>query len=127
MSSIHGVGAGSGACDDAYVASIPAPIADSLSHFKRALTSELGGRVRKLVLFGSVARGEHRWDSDVDVLVVLDRMTVADQDRVLELAGDEWVQGALISPTVMSQEHYDRLIAHERRFARDIAREGIPL
>ena len=106
---------------------LPPPIAESLARFKQALATAFGARVRSLVLFGSVARGEHRWDSDVDVLVVLDRMSAADQDRVLELAGDEWVLGALISPTVMSQEHYDRLVAHDRRLVRDIAQEGIPL
>jgi predicted nucleotidyltransferase len=100
---------------------------DALQRFKAALLRELAGRVRMVVLFGSVARGEERWDSDVDVLVVLDEMSVADQRRVLELAGDEWIHDVLISPTVMSQERYDQLVRHDRRLARDIAREGIPL
>jgi predicted nucleotidyltransferase len=33
-----------------------------------------GERLRGLYLYGSYARGEQHWDSDVDVLIVLDRI-----------------------------------------------------
>lgn len=45
-----------------------------LAEFKAGLAALYGGRLRGVYLFGSYARGEQRDDSDVDVLVVLDRI-----------------------------------------------------
>ena len=38
------------------------------------LASAYGARLKGVVLYGSVARGEDREDSDVDILVMLDRV-----------------------------------------------------
>ena len=64
----------------------------------RARSSELRARgVRGLALFGSVARGEARVDSDVDLLVELDQDTklgvrvVGLQDDLRRLLGREVV------------------------------------
>jgi hypothetical protein len=103
-------------------------VEQALRSFKKRLLAELGERVRRTVLFGSVARGEARWDSDVDVLVVLDRVEWRDVTRVVDLAADELTDhGVLLSPTVLSVEKLEELKARERRLARDIADEGIPL
>ncbi|HZA21162.1 MAG TPA: nucleotidyltransferase domain-containing protein [Dehalococcoidia bacterium] len=40
------------------------------AEFARRVTSALGGQVDTIVLYGSVARGETRRDSDIDILVV---------------------------------------------------------
>ena len=52
-----------------------ASVLDALHRFARALNQTYDGRVQKLVVFGSRARGEAAPDSDVDVAVVLDRMS----------------------------------------------------
>ena len=43
-----------------------------MAELKEALEKIYGSRLKKLVLFGSHARGDARVDSDVDFLVVLD-------------------------------------------------------
>jgi predicted nucleotidyltransferase len=107
---------------------LPPRITDALASFKANLVAELGGRLRRLVLFGSVARDESRWDSDVDLLVLLDTCRRDEECRILDLAADELTaRGVLISPTVMSESAFEELERRERRLPRDIAREGIVL
>ena len=49
------------------------PVARALADFKKRLSILYGDRLRGVWLFGSRARGDARPDSDVDVLIVLDR------------------------------------------------------
>ncbi len=107
---------------------LPPPVAAALESYRRRLGERFGERVRRLVLFGSMARGEARWDSDVDVLVVLDRVDWRDAADASDLAADELVErGVLLSATVISEERLEQLRQQERRLALDVAAEGIPL
>ena len=54
---------------------IDASVLEALNRFARALNLAYDGRVRRLMVFGSRARGEAAPDSDIDVAVVLDRMS----------------------------------------------------
>ena len=49
------------------------PITHLLKELKQALQAIYGDRLRGLYLYGSYARGEEIEDSDVDVLIVLER------------------------------------------------------
>ncbi len=55
--------------------------------FSRRVVSELGDRVDAIVLYGSVARGEARKDSDIDILVV-SQDPKAIRERVSEIRSD---------------------------------------
>lgn len=51
-----------------------------LKQIKARLTAAYKDRLRGVVLYGSVARGDAGPDSDIDVLVLLDRPAVSWQD-----------------------------------------------
>jgi predicted nucleotidyltransferase len=108
----------------------PSPvIRAALEEFRDKLVAEFGPRLVRLMLFGSVARGEARWDSDVDVLVVL-RGAVEPQtwSRIVDWGAAAMERHlVLISPTILSEAEYLEMLGQERRLVLDALREGIPL
>lgn len=55
--------------------------------FSRRIVAELGGEIDAIVLYGSVARGEARKDSDIDILIV-SQNPAAIRERVSEIRSD---------------------------------------
>jgi len=53
---------------------------DAAGEFARRAREQLGDKVQAIVLFGSVARGEPRKDSDIDVLVVMPEARASNRD-----------------------------------------------
>ena len=94
----------------------------------RRLHSKYPGRILSTVLFGSVARGDFTRDSDIDVLVVVDRLDV-------DFKWDIWGVGSQVSLEfdvildlhVFSQAHWGSLRAKHRTLWRNVERDGIEL
>ncbi|MFZ2854144.1 MAG: nucleotidyltransferase domain-containing protein [Rhodocyclaceae bacterium] len=74
-------------------------IPDQLRRFLEPFAS----RIRYAGVFGSVARGEQRADSDVDLLLVGD---VRLSELAVPLHEAEAALGMRVSPTLMSEEEY---------------------
>ena len=84
--------------------------------------------MRELTLFGSVARGEARDESDVDIAMVVDDLTFAEARGLDEVTGDVLTDlDVLITPFALSTARADELRRRERLIMQDIARDGIPL
>lgn len=99
-----------------------------LGDFKKALLEKFGDRVVDVRLFGSRARGAGDDESDLDVLVLIENPTRAEKNHILDTACDMWLASdIMLSPLVMSREHFQMLIDRERLLAREIQKEGISL
>lgn len=90
--------------------------------FADAINSE---DIIKIILFGSVARGDDNEESDIDILIITtnsdeltDEINSAAVDIILEK--DEF-----ISPHVMSEEHYNKTIDYP--FLTNVLKEGVLL
>ncbi len=77
----------------------------------------------KIILFGSVARGDDTEESDIDILIITansdelsDEINSAAVDIILEK--DEF-----ISPHVMSEEHFNKTIDYP--FLANVLKEGV--
>lgn len=114
--------------------------------FEDALKTKLSdkskrGRILKLILFGSYARGDWVEDrksgylSDYDLLVVVNEERFAEQHEAWEKAAERFVQGLTITHEfatpvnfiVHSYQDVNSQLAQGRPFFVDIARDGIML
>jgi predicted nucleotidyltransferase len=86
-----------------------------------------GDRVTAVWLYGSAARGDWTAASDIDVLVLLQEEEPGDMEWLVATAYRVGLaeRHLLLQPTMLTQAEFDGLLARERRFARDVLREGI--
>ena len=81
--------------------------------------------VEKIILFGSVARGEDKGDSDVDILII-SRNKQKTKDKVIRKAMDILLDtGTHISVKVISPLEFERL--KNTHFIAQIEKEGVLL
>jgi predicted nucleotidyltransferase len=107
---------------------LPLPLREPLHALKRRLEARFGERLREVRLFGSWARGEQTASSDVDVLVVIDRMTSRDRFDVVEEVTPVLLASRLdLCALPLGTEPLDALRAGERLLAAELDRDGIPV
>lgn len=81
------------------------------------------------ILYGSEARGDARPDSDIDVLILLDkdRISMDDEERITDgLYKIELDTGVMINPKVITRKQWN-LAGKFTLFYRNVMREGIAL
>jgi predicted nucleotidyltransferase len=84
--------------------------------------------VERLVLFGSRARGDHRPDSDYDLLVVVGRRSADVIDALYEAVLDVLLaHGRLVSLKIIESRELARLEALGSPFVTRVAEEGVPV
>jgi predicted nucleotidyltransferase len=64
--------------------SIPPASKRADKEFAKIIKKRLKNHLKKIVLFGSYARGEFREDSDYDILVIVDKKEKLIQDIILD-------------------------------------------
>lgn len=100
----------------------------ALKRFKSAIENALRDNLIEIKLFGSRARGDARADSDIDVLIITKSSEWRVNDVIYAIATDILLDdGVAISPKVLSEMDYRRLIKTGAAFAANVAKEGVPL
>lgn len=91
--------------------------------FADAINSD---EIIRMILFGSVARGEDNEESDIDILIVINH-----DNRELESIIDNIVvdfileKEEVISPHVMTEEHFNK--TKDYSFLKTVMAEGVPI
>lgn len=102
---------------------MPTLTADVRDALRDRFRAAFGGRLHRLVLYGSYARGEATPESDIDVLVVLDREPDrADREQAHEVmhhCADEY--GLNVSPLVTHRERFE---TYNQPLYRNVREEG---
>lgn len=79
-------------------------------------------------LFGSKARGDFRKNSDIDILLVVKKVSEKDKDKIYGLVNSIFFKyGIDLSVKIFSQKEYDYLNSIPSVFMQFIQREGVSL
>jgi predicted nucleotidyltransferase len=79
------------------------------------------------ILYGSEARGEAHSDSDVDLLIIVDRNAITESERqriIKPLFDIEYETGVLINPIVVLKKQWEKVVTP---FYENVMKEGIAL
>jgi len=98
---------------------------DIIKEFRGRIAELYGGRLKKVILYGSCARGQATDDSDIDVAVVLAGMVdpCKEIDRMADIFTDLNLEhNVLIAVYPVSESDFARI---ESPFLMNIRREGV--
>lgn len=97
----------------------------SIRQFRKKVEETLHSPV-EVILFGSYARGEETWDSDVDLLVIIPKMDKSTLDQILEIAWEiGFATGIVLSIIPITVQ--EMKILSQSPFLQAVQQEGIPL
>ena len=109
---------------------MPNNIQKILNDFLEEVKEILGNRLKKIVLYGSYARGDYTEDSDTDIMVLLDLSDMDIKKYRHELSGmtyDFNMDYDLdIKPIAKNKEHFNKWV-DVYPFYSNIEREGVKL
>jgi predicted nucleotidyltransferase len=92
------------------------------------IIENLQGRIEKIILFGSAARGTISEESDIDILVVVDEKDDEIVKRIEDFAfGAMQRLGILVSPTIIGHGAYADMKRERYPMIMNVEREGISL
>lgn len=95
---------------------------------KERLVELFGESIKKIVLFGSKARGDYDENSDIDLAIIVSDLNKEKKDKILkEIINLEIEYNIPLSTLILSEEDFKLLKERERRIAYDIEKEGIEL
>ena len=98
-----------------------------LAELRRRFKALYGGRLVKMVLYGSQARGDAEPDSDIDVLVVLKGNVSPCQEisqTINDVAEVSLDHNAVVACVFVSEEQFER---EQSPLLLNVRREGVPV
>lgn len=109
---------------------MPNTINTILNEFTEKVKKLLGNRLKKIILYGSYARGDYNKNSDIDIMFLtdLDFKEIEEyRDKISDIAFDiELEHGVIISPIIKNIDKYNARI-NIVPFYSNVQREGVIL
>jgi uncharacterized protein len=94
---------------------------------KRALV-KANVTLDSVIVYGSRARGDSHADSDLDVLIVVDRINTHTRERIFHCAWSVGFEaGILIQPVVKERKRIEKGIERDSLLMLAVRAEGIPV
>lgn len=95
---------------------MPETVHNIIYNFAKQIKEIYGDSLKKIVVYGSYARGDYQENSDIDVMILVDVSDAEIKKRfnlVCDLAFDyEMDYGVIISPLVKNEEHFIKWQKH---------------
>ncbi|MGB7533556.1 MAG: nucleotidyltransferase domain-containing protein [Halobacteriota archaeon] len=99
-----------------------------IEEFVQRALKEYKNKIDSITLFGSVARGEARGDSDIDVLVVWKGDKLEGWDALEDIAMDILLEyGQLISIKIIYPQEYFGMMNMGSSFIQNVKKEGVAI
>ncbi len=112
------------------MSNVPANISNIIDEFVKGVNAILGDRVKKIILYGSYARGDYDKSSDIDIMILTDLNDdeiLEYREKILDYAYDiEWNNNfdIVVSPLIKNIDKYNKRI-DVIPFYMNIQREGV--
>ena len=109
---------------------MPKNVNNILQQFISKVKDVLGNRLKKVILYGSYARGDYDKKSDIDIMILTD-LNEEDIERYRDIISDiafdyELEKGIVISPIIKNIDKYNIRINYIP-FYSNVEREGVVL
>ncbi len=96
--------------------------------FTRKIKALLGDNLEEIKIFGSKVRGDYRQDSDIDILLVLQKKNWELSHKIAKLATEIDLRfNCEISPAIYSSFERRKNQQMQTLFSQTLQKEGIPL
>ena len=111
---------------------LPYKIDEVIQKFTKGVKNILGKRVKKIILYGSYARGDYNKNSDIDIMILTDLSDdeiTGYRDKILDYAYDiEWDNNfdITISPLVKNIDKFNYWL-EALPFYMNVQKEGVVL
>lgn len=109
---------------------MPNNIQKILNDFVKDVQIILGNRLKKIMLYGSYARGDYNKSSDIDIMILTDltnKEIVKYSNQIWEMCADiEIDKGIVISPLIRNIENFESWL-DVKPFYMNIVNEGVVL
>ena len=111
---------------------IPNNINNIIRYFVKGVNEILGNRVKKVILYGSYARGDFQKSSDIDIMILTDledEELIQYRDKIWDFAYDvEWENNfdITLSPLVKNIDKFNYWL-NAMPFYMNVQKEGVVL
>lgn len=109
---------------------MPKNVNKEIQKFTEEIKQLLGNRLKKIILYGSYARGDYNKQSDVDIMILTDlslKEIEEYRDKISDIAYDiELDTGIVLSPIVKNIEKYNSRVNFVP-FYKNVQKEGVVL